>query len=134
MKIVEWLTVLSAVALAACSRHTYRNCPPGIQSSSVNFRFAPDTTRAGTLTGALVSLPDSQALRNALVLIDSGRRRTTTDQTGRFLLTGVAPGLHTAEFRLVGFNAATIQLTMPSNGGLSVTGGLGWVCYVPPMF
>jgi len=86
------------------------------------------------LNGKLIALPDSQALPNALVMIDSAHIKTTADREGRFVVTALRPGDHVLEVRLVGFHSAVVPFRMAADRGASVLGGVGWVCAIGPVY
>lgn len=58
----------------------------------------------GVIAGRVTGASDGLALAGATVILD-GTRGTATDGSGRFLLDRAAPGRHTLEVRLIGYEA-----------------------------
>ena len=66
----------------------------------------------GTVFGSALQRP----LQGATVATADGSRRTTTDATGRYMLSGLASGAQTLRFELNGYAPITLDVTVPAEG------------------
>ena len=80
--------------------------PAGLSAAPVQRDSAagPDSS---AILGRLVARDSNEPIPRARVGLRDTKLTTTTDSSGRFTFTGLAPGVHTLEIRAVGYAPAT---------------------------
>ncbi len=73
-------------------------------------------TGAGRITGTATDSASGRTLSAVQVSIAGTRLGATTDEAGRYTITGVADGTHTLEVRRLGFRAMTVPNVVVSGG------------------
>ncbi len=71
----------------------------------------PDSS---TILGQVVARDSHQPIGRAQVTVSDAKLTQTTDSSGRFTFTGLAPGAHTLEIRAVGYASATWPVSLAS--------------------
>jgi hypothetical protein len=82
--------------------------------------FAP-----GSISGRVTDSASRVAVIRAVVSVDDGARRTTTDDEGRYRLTDIAAGAHTLAVRRIGYAPAERLVMVPDGGSIVADFALG---------
>ena len=75
---------------------------------------------AGVVTGRVISAVSAQPLEAVLVDVVGSAINSTTNPDGVFVLTGLAPGLHTLRFRRFGLMPSTHQVQLVAGHDLAL--------------
>jgi len=89
----------------------------------------PDSS---AILGQVVARDSHEPIRRAQVTVSDSKLTTTTDSSGRFTFTGLAPGVHTLEIRAVGYAPATWSLTLAPRQALTHVFELTLLAYQLP--
>lgn len=80
---------------------------------------APDDRRAGTVAGIVTDARSGTPIAEARVTVD-GRFSTMTDETGRYLVTGLHAGRRVVTVRAIGYASVTRAIDVADYGPLTV--------------
>lgn len=76
--------------------------------------------RAGTITGRVTDATTGNGIAAADISIEGTRWRTITNNEGRFLLSGIAPGTYNLQVRRIGYATATEEVTVRASQTLTI--------------
>jgi hypothetical protein len=79
-------------------------------------RSVPGQAQSGVVVGVVTSLPTRQPLGGALIEIAGTNRRATTDSAGNFRIGGIPGGDFTVKTRAIGYEAATMAISIAVGG------------------
>ncbi|MDE2804172.1 MAG: SusC/RagA family TonB-linked outer membrane protein [Gemmatimonadota bacterium] len=71
---------------------------------------APVAAQTGTITGTVSDVATGQLLESALVRLDDAEGGVLTNESGRYLMVGVAAGSHRLTFEILGYDSRTLQV------------------------
>ena len=84
-------------------------------------------SEAAVLTGRVVDAYSAEPLAGVIVQVDRTSTGTTTDEEGRFRLTGLSQGLAVLRLSMLGYEDLTLEAQIPPAGGIVELGEVALV-------